>query len=74
LKSIKRGKLDERADKCVFVGYATESKGYRIFNLSGAKIVISRDVHFIAKPSEVVAQSTAEAACISLAAAANQAI
>jgi len=36
--------------------------------------VISRDVHFIAKPYEVVAQSTAEAACISLAAAANQAI
>lgn len=46
LQSIKRGKLDERAEKCVFVGYAIESEGYKIFNLSGAKIMISRDMHF----------------------------
>jgi hypothetical protein len=74
LQSIRRGKLDERAEKCVFVGFATESKGCRIFNLSEAKIMISKDVHFIAKPSEVVAQSTVKAACISLAVAANQAL
>ncbi|RVW53763.1 Retrovirus-related Pol polyprotein from transposon TNT 1-94 [Vitis vinifera] len=44
--SIKRGKLNERAKKCVFVGYAAESRGYRIYSLSRMKIVISRDVHF----------------------------
>ena len=44
--SAKRGKLDERAEKGIFVGYATESKGYRIYNLSAAKVQISRDVHF----------------------------
>ncbi|RVX12855.1 Retrovirus-related Pol polyprotein from transposon RE1 [Vitis vinifera] len=44
--SVKRGKLDERAEKGVFVGYAAESKGYRIYSLSRMKIVISRDVHF----------------------------
>ena len=43
---IKRGKLDERVEKGVFVGYAVESKGYRIYSLSRMKIVISRDVHF----------------------------
>jgi hypothetical protein len=44
--SVRRGKLDERAEKGIFVGYATESKGYRIYNLSAAKVQISRDVHF----------------------------
>jgi hypothetical protein len=42
----RRGKLDERAEKGIFVGYATKSKGYRIFNLSAAKVQISRNVHF----------------------------
>ena len=36
--SIKRGKLDERAEKGVFVGYAAESKGYIIYSLSRMKI------------------------------------
>ncbi|WJZ90611.1 hypothetical protein VitviT2T_009742 [Vitis vinifera] len=44
--SIKRGKLDERAQKCVFVGFAAESRGYRIYSLSKMKIMISREVHF----------------------------
>lgn len=44
--SFKRGKSDEKAEKCVLNGYAAESKGYRIYSLSGMKIVISRDVHF----------------------------
>ena len=28
------------------MGYATESKGYRVFNLNSAKIQVSRDVQF----------------------------
>ncbi|KAL3612663.1 hypothetical protein D5086_003683 [Populus alba] len=46
MEMTRRGKLDERAEKGIFVGYATESKGYRIYNLSVAKVQISRDVHF----------------------------
>ena len=46
MPSIKRGKLDERAKKCVFVGFAAESRGYRIYSLSKMKIMISREVHF----------------------------
>ena len=34
VSSIKKGKLDERAEKGVFIGYAIESKGYRIYSLS----------------------------------------
>ena len=44
--SAKRGKLDARAEKGILVGYATESKGYRVFNLNSAKIQVSRDVQF----------------------------
>lgn len=44
--SVKRGKLDEKAEKGIFIGYAAEAKGYRIYSLSGMKIEISRDVHF----------------------------
>ncbi|GJS50531.1 retrovirus-related pol polyprotein from transposon TNT 1-94 [Tanacetum coccineum] len=43
---IKRSKLDVKARKDIFVGYATESKGYRIHDLTDSKIVISRDVTF----------------------------
>ncbi|WJZ86304.1 hypothetical protein VitviT2T_005772 [Vitis vinifera] len=44
--SVKKGELDEKAEKGVFVGYVAESKGYRIYSLNRMKIVISRDVHF----------------------------
>jgi hypothetical protein len=46
LPFAKRGKLDERAEKGILVGYAAESKGYRIYNLNAAKVQISRDAHF----------------------------
>ena len=46
IPSTKRGKLDEKVEKGILVGYAIESKGYRIFNLNTAKIQVSRDVHF----------------------------
>ncbi|KAG6737098.1 hypothetical protein POTOM_059909 [Populus tomentosa] len=41
--SAKRGKLDERVEKGILVGYATESKGYRIFNLNAAKIQVDEN-------------------------------
>ncbi|GJS06698.1 retrovirus-related pol polyprotein from transposon TNT 1-94 [Tanacetum coccineum] len=46
IPDIKRSKLDAKARKGIFVGYATESKGYRIYDLTDSKIVISRDVTF----------------------------
>ncbi|KAL4387066.1 hypothetical protein GQ457_09G030440 [Hibiscus cannabinus] len=37
-----RSKLDERAWRGIFVGYSSQSKGYRIYNLESKMIVVSR--------------------------------
>lgn len=39
-------KLDETSEKCIFVGYSSQSKGYRFYNLKKKKIVINCDVLF----------------------------
>ncbi|MCO5556318.1 hypothetical protein L7F22_009865 [Adiantum nelumboides] len=41
-----RGKLDDKAVKCIFVGYSSGSKGYRLYNPSTNKIFESRDLIF----------------------------
>ncbi|MCO5554507.1 hypothetical protein L7F22_008036 [Adiantum nelumboides] len=41
-----RGKLDDKAVKCIFVGYSSGSKGYRLYNPTTNKIFESRDVIF----------------------------
>ena len=43
----KRTKLGPRAMKSVFVGYAKNSKAYRLLDLSSNTVVESRDVEFI---------------------------
>ena len=43
--SEKRGKIDEKAQIGILVGYAAESKGYRVLCLDRMKILMSRDVH-----------------------------
>ncbi|KAK4385501.1 hypothetical protein Sango_2674100 [Sesamum angolense] len=42
----KRHKLEEKIEKGIFLGYSTQSKGYRIYNLKTKKLIISRDVEF----------------------------
>ncbi|XP_070053662.1 ABC transporter B family member 27-like isoform X2 [Nicotiana tomentosiformis] len=41
-----RAKLDDQSVKHVFVGYDTSSKGYKLYNPSSGKMVVSRDVEF----------------------------
>jgi hypothetical protein len=42
----KRRKLDDRGEKCIFVGYSKESKAYKLYNPLTNKVVVSRDVVF----------------------------
>ena len=41
-----RHKLEKSSNKGVFVGYGTNEKRYRVYNLSTQKIIMSRDVIF----------------------------
>ncbi|KAH9682249.1 hypothetical protein KPL71_027276 [Citrus sinensis] len=42
-----RTKLDAKSRRCIFLGYADEVKGYRLWDPTAHKIVISRDVIFV---------------------------
>lgn len=42
----KRKKLDDKGEKCVFLGVSEASKAYKLFNPLTKKIVTSRDVVF----------------------------
>lgn len=44
-----RRKLDDKADKFIFVGYSEESKGYRFLDKKTNRIKISRDAVFLEK-------------------------
>ncbi|MCO5583253.1 hypothetical protein L7F22_037162 [Adiantum nelumboides] len=41
-----RGKFDDKAVKCIFVGYSSVSKGYRLYNPATNKISKRRDIIF----------------------------
>ncbi|KAA0058989.1 integrase [Cucumis melo var. makuwa] len=41
-----RGKLNDKSEKCIMVGYSENSKAYRLYNPVSRKIIISRDVIF----------------------------
>ena len=41
---VNNGKLDLRAVKCMFLSYASKSKGYRMWCPNSYKVIQSRDV------------------------------
>ena len=41
-----RSKLDDKSKKYVFIGYDPSFKGYKLYNLSTRKVIVSRDVEF----------------------------
>ena len=47
----KRQKLDEKGVKCIFTGYNSESKAYRLYDTLNSKMIISRDVEFLKNQS-----------------------
>ncbi|OWY90647.1 Transposon Polyprotein integrase, partial [Phytophthora megakarya] len=40
----KRTKLEPKSFKCMFLGYAEDSKGYRVYDLESNKVKVSRSV------------------------------
>jgi len=44
--SQERLKLDPKSRKCIFLGYADNVKGYRLWDPTAHKVVVSRDVTF----------------------------
>ena len=42
----KRTKLDDKGEKCVFLGVSDQSKAYKLYNPCTKKIIISLDVVF----------------------------
>ena len=43
---VERSKLDSKTRKCVLLGYGSNQKGYRLYDLDRKKVVHSRDVTF----------------------------
>ena len=44
IPSTLRSKLDDKSEKCIFIGYSERTKAYKLYNPKTKKIVISRDV------------------------------
>ena len=42
-----RKKLDNKGEKCIYVGYCYESRAYKLYNPSTKKVIINIDVQFI---------------------------
>jgi hypothetical protein len=49
VKRLMSDKLSSRSDKCIFVGYPKETKGYYLYYKSENKIVVARHTIFLEK-------------------------
>ncbi|RDY13069.1 hypothetical protein CR513_02055, partial [Mucuna pruriens] len=45
-RNEKRTKLDPKSRKCIFLGYADNVKGYRLWDPTAHKVIVSRNVVF----------------------------
>ena len=50
-----RSKLDDKSEKCIFIGYDEQSKAYKLFNPIAKKVIVIQDVIF--KEEESLARS-----------------
>jgi transposase InsO family protein len=47
IPNVKRKKLDQKAQRCIMLGYATNYKAYQLLDLATSKIIVSRNVRFV---------------------------
>ena len=43
----KRKKLDKKSERCIFIGYPNDSKGYKFYSPATKKMLLSRDALFL---------------------------
>ena len=48
---------NSKARKCILLGYAELTKGYRLFDVENKKITYSRDVRFYEGPEDIPVDS-----------------
>ena len=41
-----QGKMNKKSEKCIFIGYSIERKGYQLYNLEKNKLISRRNVAF----------------------------
>jgi hypothetical protein len=46
ISDARRTKLDDKSEKCIFVGYGDRRMGYKLYNPITKKVIMSRDVIF----------------------------
>ena len=46
IPDARRTKLDDKNEKCIFIGYGDRRMGYKLYNPIAKKVIISRDVIF----------------------------
>lgn len=46
IPEARRGKMDAKGTSCIFIGYCSTQKGYRLWDPSTQKVIVSRDVTF----------------------------
>jgi len=46
IPDARRTKLDDKSEKCIFVGYSERKMGYKLYNPITKKVIMSRDVIF----------------------------
>lgn len=47
IKSPGKDKFESKSIECIFIGYSTESKAYKLYVPSQRKVIVSRDVKFL---------------------------
>lgn len=50
LDKTQKEKFQSRSKECIFVGFSSESKAYRLWDGTAKRIIVSRDVRFIEEP------------------------